>query len=147
MPAPERDYYEVLQVDPRAEPEVIHAAYRRLAAKYHPDVNRTPEAAERMKELNAAFTVLGNPERRREYDAIRRARMPATSAPPQYSAAPPSSTPRSIAQGLLTWIVATMIVTLILSMIPPLKPFAVGLAPVIVALWFIFGSSTFSNRA
>lgn len=64
------DCYQVLQVDPKAEPEVIQAAYRRLAAKYHPDVNKTaPEDAERrMKEINAAYAVLGDLEARAEYD-------------------------------------------------------------------------------
>ncbi|MDP2951915.1 MAG: DnaJ domain-containing protein [Chloroflexota bacterium] len=62
------DYYAVLQVDPQAEMEVIQAAYRRLAAKYHPDVAPSPEASERMKLLNAAYEVLSHPEKRRAYD-------------------------------------------------------------------------------
>jgi hypothetical protein len=63
------DYYEILQVSPRAEPEVIHAAYLRLAKKYHPDINRDPQAAQRMKQINAAYEVLGDPSRRKDYDA------------------------------------------------------------------------------
>src|SRR4051794_22869065 len=66
-----RDYYQVLQVDPSAEPDVIHAAYRRLAAKYHPDVNASPEAAVRMTEINAAYGVLKDPDQRAEYDRAR----------------------------------------------------------------------------
>ena len=66
-----RDYYRILQVDPDAEPEVIHAAYRRLASKYHPDVNPEPEAAERMAEINAAYGVLKDPEQRAAYDRAR----------------------------------------------------------------------------
>ena len=66
-----RDYYRVLQVDPDAEPEVIHAAYRRLAAKYHPDVSAEPEAAERMAEINAAYGVLKDPDQRAAYDRAR----------------------------------------------------------------------------
>lgn len=65
------DTYKVLQVDPSAELEVIEAAYRRLARKYHPDVNRSPDAAERMKELNAAYNVLKDPARRAAYDRQR----------------------------------------------------------------------------
>lgn len=65
------DYYEILQVAPRAEREVIEAAYRRLAAKYHPDVNKAPDATERMKRLNAAYGVLSDPDKRRAYDAHR----------------------------------------------------------------------------
>ena len=64
----EPDYYAILQVDPRAEPEVIQAAYRRLAAKHHPDVDPSPEAMERMKLLNAAYGVLSDPMKRRAYD-------------------------------------------------------------------------------
>ena len=51
------DPYKVLQVDPEAEDEVIAAAYRRLARKYHPDVGGGPEAAARMTALNAAYTL------------------------------------------------------------------------------------------
>ncbi len=67
----ESDYYTILQLDPRAEPEVIKAAYRRLAAKYHPDINPSPEAMERMKLLNAAYEVLSDPVKRREHDVSR----------------------------------------------------------------------------
>jgi hypothetical protein len=65
------DAYRVLQVDPSAEPEVIEAAYRRLARKYHPDVNSEPTAAARMKELSAAYDVLRYGDRRAEYDRRR----------------------------------------------------------------------------
>jgi len=67
----ETDYYTILQVDPRAEPEVIQAAYRRLAAKHHPDVDPSPEAMKRMKLLNAACEVLSDPMKRREHDMSR----------------------------------------------------------------------------
>ncbi len=65
------DYYDILQVAPRADREVIEAAYRRLAAKYHPDVDPSPGATERMKLLNAAHEVLSDPEKRRAYDLRR----------------------------------------------------------------------------
>lgn len=65
------DYYEILQVHPDAEWEVIEAAYRRLARKYHPDVNKEAGAQQRMRELNAAFEVLGNPILREDYDRRR----------------------------------------------------------------------------
>ena len=67
----EPDYYEILQVSPGAEQEVIEAAYRRLARKYHPDINTDPSAASRMTQLNAAFDVLGDPARRAAYDSRR----------------------------------------------------------------------------
>jgi len=61
----------MLQVNPRADPEVIQAAYRRLASKYHPDVESSSEATERMKLLNAAYEVLSDPVKRMEYDMSR----------------------------------------------------------------------------
>lgn len=67
----EPDYYAILQVDPRAEKEVIQAVYRRLAAKYHPDVDPSPGASERMKQLNAAYEILSDPEKRKAYDLYR----------------------------------------------------------------------------
>ncbi|NPV06328.1 MAG: molecular chaperone DnaJ [Anaerolineae bacterium] len=63
-----RDYYEVLGVPRNADPEDIRRAYRRLAREYHPDVNRSPEAAETFKAVNEAYHVLSDPERRRAYD-------------------------------------------------------------------------------
>lgn len=66
------DLYEILQVSPNAEPEVITAAYHRLARKYHPDVSREPNAAEKMKALNEAYDTLGDADRRRAYDQWRR---------------------------------------------------------------------------
>jgi len=68
---PEPDYYKILQVHPTAEPEVIEAAYRRLARKYHPDVNQDPAAAERMRDLNEAYDLLSDPNERSEYDQWR----------------------------------------------------------------------------
>ena len=60
--------YKVLQVDPEADQEVIQAAYRRLAQKYHPDVAPGPEAAARMVAINRAWEALGDPARRAEHD-------------------------------------------------------------------------------
>jgi curved DNA-binding protein CbpA len=62
-----KDYYKILQVHPTAEPEVIEAAYSRLARKYHPDVNKTTTATTRMQEINEAHEILGNLEKRRKY--------------------------------------------------------------------------------
>jgi curved DNA-binding protein CbpA len=64
------DLYEVLQVNPRAEPDVLRAAYRVLARKYHPDHGGD---ARRMITLNDAWDVLGDPVRRAAYDASRTA--------------------------------------------------------------------------
>ena len=65
------DPYKILQVDPEAEDEVIAAAYRRLARKYHPDTATGAEAAGRMEAINAAWEVLGNPKRRAAHDRQR----------------------------------------------------------------------------
>ena len=67
----EPDYYEILQVSPRAEPDVIEAANRRLARKYHPDVNPGVDALQQMSELNRALDVLNDPRKRAEYDRRR----------------------------------------------------------------------------
>jgi DnaJ-class molecular chaperone len=64
-----RDYYEVLGVSRTATDKEIKAAYRRLARKHHPDVNRGDAKAEdRFKEVAAAFAVLSDPEKRARYD-------------------------------------------------------------------------------
>src|SRR5712691_2924944 len=68
--------YAVLQVDPRAETEIIESAFRRLAQKYHPDVSDDPTSEARMRELNAAYAVLRDPVRRAEYDAQLGGRAP-----------------------------------------------------------------------
>lgn len=65
------DLYRILQVGPGADLEAIHTAYRRLARLYHPDLNPRPEAAERMRAINAAYRVLSDPRQRAVYDARR----------------------------------------------------------------------------
>jgi curved DNA-binding protein CbpA len=66
------DPYKILQVDPEAEDEVIQAAYRRLAQKYHPDRSTGQEAMDRMVAINAAWETIGDPKRRASYDIARR---------------------------------------------------------------------------
>lgn len=63
-----RDYYEILGVSRNADKEEIKRAYRRLARKYHPDVNKEPGAEEQLKEINQAYKVLSDPETRVRYD-------------------------------------------------------------------------------
>jgi curved DNA-binding protein CbpA len=89
----EPDPYKTLQVDPEAEDEVIVAAYRRLAMKYHPDTATGPEAATRMAAINAAWERIGEPARRAAYDRDRQlADAMARARPTQPSAAATPST-------------------------------------------------------
>src|SRR5215217_114668 len=65
-----RDLYKVLGVDRKASPEEIKKAYRKLAREWHPDRNPDdPKAEARFKEISAAYDVLGDPEKRKEYDS------------------------------------------------------------------------------
>jgi curved DNA-binding protein CbpA len=71
---PVGDPYKTLQVDPEAEDEVIVAAYRRLARKYHPDVAPDAASAARMAAINAAWEVIGDPLKRVAFDHDRAVR-------------------------------------------------------------------------
>lgn len=63
-----KDYYEILGVSKNADADEIKSAYRRLAKKYHPDLNKAPDAAEKFKEINEAYEVLGDEKKRANYD-------------------------------------------------------------------------------
>ncbi|WP_018111685.1 DnaJ C-terminal domain-containing protein [Thermus igniterrae] len=63
-----KDYYAILGVPRNATQEEIKRAYKRLARQYHPDVNKSPGAEERFKEINEAYAVLSDPEKRKIYD-------------------------------------------------------------------------------
>ncbi|CAG0942391.1 partial Chaperone protein DnaJ, partial [Anaerolineae bacterium] len=68
---PEKNYYKILQIDPSADPEVVQAAYRRLAQKYHPDANTSSDATRWMQELNEAYEVICDPVKRAAFDRQR----------------------------------------------------------------------------
>ena len=63
-----KDYYEILGVSKSASEAEIKSAYRKLAKKYHPDINKEPGAAEKFKEIGEAYSVLGDEQKRKMYD-------------------------------------------------------------------------------
>lgn len=63
-----RDLYQILGVDRTATEEDIRKAYRKLARKYHPDVNKEPDAEQKFKEVKEAYEVLSDPQKRAQYD-------------------------------------------------------------------------------
>src|ERR687896_1685955 len=68
-----KDYYAVLGVSASASQDDIKKQYRKLAAKLHPDKNpNDPKAADRFKEVTEAYHVIGDPDKRRQYDDMRR---------------------------------------------------------------------------
>ncbi len=77
-----RDYYETLGVSRDADKEEVKRAYRRLARKYHPDVNKETGAEDRFKEINRAYEVLSEPEMRARYDRFGEAGVNAGAASP-----------------------------------------------------------------
>src|SRR5438874_809214 len=66
-----KDYYKTLGVGRAASDEEIHKAFRKLARQYHPDVAKDKKSAEeKFKEINEAYEVLGDPEKRKRYDEL-----------------------------------------------------------------------------
>jgi len=71
-----RDYYRTLGVAREAPADDVKKAYRKLARKYHPDVSKEPDAEKRMKEVNEAYEVLSDPEKRAAYDQLGKNHQP-----------------------------------------------------------------------
>jgi len=71
-----KDYYAILGVPRNASQEEIKRAYKKLARKYHPDINKEPGAEEKFKEINEAYAVLSDPEKRKIYDQYGTAKAP-----------------------------------------------------------------------
>jgi len=65
-----KDYYRILGVDRSADDKAIKSAYRKLARKYHPDVAKGKDSGDRFREINEAYEVLSDPEKRRRYDTL-----------------------------------------------------------------------------
>ena len=73
MATAERDFYVILGVERTATDAEIKRAFRKLAQRWHPDVNTDPAAQEQFKEINEAYQVLSDPDRRSRYDTFGRA--------------------------------------------------------------------------
>lgn len=67
-----QDYYDILGVSRNASEDEIRSAYRKLARKYHPDVNKSPDASKRFSEITEAYDVLSDAEKRKQYDRFGR---------------------------------------------------------------------------
>src|SRR5215211_3315080 len=68
MTTQQGDYYATLGLDRNASPEDVKRAFRRLAMQYHPDRNKEPEAEQKFKEINQAYEILSDPDKRAAYD-------------------------------------------------------------------------------
>ena len=137
--ATQLDCYGILQVHPKAEKEVIDAAYRRLASKYHPDVSQVSDASERMKQINTAYEVLSDPVKRAAYDAARGV-APSPDTPPHAAARSQHLTNARrtllIAAGLmLLAVVAFRLGPALLLLVPKL---VVSLVVISLVVWLLF---------
>jgi molecular chaperone DnaJ len=81
----QRDYYEILGVSRSATTEDLKSAFRKLARQYHPDVNKSDDAEERFKEVNEAYAVLSDPEKRSAYDRFGHAGVNGMGGAPDFS--------------------------------------------------------------
>lgn len=84
------DYYEVLGISPTSDDVVVHAAYRALMRKHHPDTSQNPDGDSRAKAINEAYSVLRDPELRRRYDSQTRGQDHGHWPPPPPPPASPS---------------------------------------------------------
>ncbi len=94
----ESDLYAILGLTSSATPGEVKKRYRTLARQYHPDVNSNPDASHKIKELNSAYEVLGDAEKRALYDAeklLNQRTTPQTPPPPQQPSPPPKPSPNS----------------------------------------------------
>ena len=66
-----KDYYRILEIEPKADLESIKKAFRSQASRYHPDVNASPDARDKFEDVVEAFDVLSDGEKRKQFDEIR----------------------------------------------------------------------------
>lgn len=78
-----RDYYEILGIPKNASADDVKSAFRQLARKYHPDVNKEPDAEERFKEINEAYGILSDEQKRAAYDRFGHAGVQGAGGMPQ----------------------------------------------------------------
>src|SRR3970282_2982147 len=83
--ASKRDYYDNLGLPRGASPEEVKSSFRRLARQYHPDVNKSSDAEERFKEINEAYAVLSDEEKRAAYDRFGHAGVRGAGGAPDFS--------------------------------------------------------------
>src|SRR5512133_3763601 len=81
----QRDYYEILGVSRGASADDLKSAFRRLARQYHPDVNKSTDAEERFKEINEAYAVLSDNDKRAAYDRYGQAGLNGMGGAPDFS--------------------------------------------------------------
>ena len=96
MATTKRDYYDILGVARSASEEDIKKAFRRLARQYHPDVNKEKGAEEHFKEINEAYEVLGDAQKRQAYDRFGHAGVSSPTPPghlPEHGGVRPSAVP------------------------------------------------------
>ena len=67
----EKNYYKILGVQSNSNKSTIKKAYKKAALKYHPDVNKSYDAEKKFKEINEAYNVLSNEEKRKKYDSLK----------------------------------------------------------------------------
>lgn len=92
------DYYARLGVSRQATPEEIKKAFRGLARRFHPDISKAPDAEQRMSELNEAYVVLSDPDKRAAYDRLAEQRQASGDAPRQPPFGKDATRPRSPAE-------------------------------------------------
>ena len=130
----DKDYYTILQVDPKAEPEVIEAAFLRLSRKYHPDNSGNPATGHRMGDINEAFRVLSDPAGRRAYDLRRSLRLS-----PAWSSR--SRDPEQLLRLILPYVVIALLALVAIRILPLfVRP------PIVLAILLAVGAAVLAHK-